>query len=46
MANPMYGQNKSDNMLDHAGHSTKVISVSTTLVADDSGSTLVVIAKV
>ena len=44
MANLLYGQNKNDNKLDHAGHGTILASANKTLVAADSGSTIVVIA--
>ena len=45
MANPLYGQNKADSKLDHAGHGSIIASVSQTLTAADSGSTIVVIAN-
>ena len=45
MANLLYGQNKNDNKLDHAGHGTILASANKTLVAADSGSTIVVIAN-
>ena len=45
MANLLYGQNKNDNKLDHSGHGTILASANKTLVADDSGSTIVIIAN-
>ena len=42
MANPMYGQNKADSLLDHAGHSTILADASMTLTAAQSGSTIVI----
>ena len=45
MANLLYGQNKLDTKLDHAGHGVLLASANKTLVAADSGSTVVIIAN-
>ena len=45
MANPMYGQNKTDDALDHAGHGTILANQDMTLVAADSGSSIVIKAN-
>tara|TARA_R100000687_G_C6347384_1_gene117153 strand:+ start:39 stop:512 length:474 start_codon:yes stop_codon:yes gene_type:complete len=42
MAIPQYGLNREGGKLDHAGHSTKVITSNYTLVASDSGSTIII----
>jgi len=42
MANPLYGSNAVDDDLNHGGHGVQVVTSDTTLVASNSGDTIVI----